>query len=108
MHARVRLGHSPIEVVPLGVGCWAWGDQRYWRYEEDHGPRDVVGAFDACVEAGLDLFDTAEAYGSGKSEQIARRAGRRSGRVRWSSPPSTRRSAAAAGRRRSARALAAA
>ena len=70
MHARVRLGHSPIEVVPLGVGCWAWGDQRFWRFGQDHGPQDVVGAFAACVEAGLDLYDTAEVYGSGKSEQM--------------------------------------
>ena len=81
MRPRIRLGSSPLEVVPLGVGCWAWGDQRYWRYGEDHGPRDVVAAFDACLDAGLELFDTAEAYGWGKSEQIlgslVRRAGRR-------------------------------
>jgi aryl-alcohol dehydrogenase-like predicted oxidoreductase len=70
MLPRVRLGQSPIEVVPLGVGCWAWGDREYWRYEEEHGPRDVVAAFDACLAAGLDLFDTAEAYGWGKSEQL--------------------------------------
>jgi hypothetical protein len=39
MMARVRLGQSPVEVAPLGVGCWAWGDQEYWRYGLDHGPR---------------------------------------------------------------------
>jgi len=33
MYSRVRLGQSPVEVAPLGVGCWAWGDKRYWRYE---------------------------------------------------------------------------
>jgi aryl-alcohol dehydrogenase-like predicted oxidoreductase len=81
MVARVRLGQSPIEVVPLGVGCWAWGDQEYWRYGLDHGPRDVVAAFDACLEAGLDLFDTAEAYGWGKGEQILGALARRSGRA---------------------------
>lgn len=80
MYPRVRLGRSPVEVVPLGVGCWAWGDHRFWRYGEDHGPRDVVAAFDACLEAGLDLFDTAEAYGWGKSEQILGALARRSGR----------------------------
>jgi aryl-alcohol dehydrogenase-like predicted oxidoreductase len=80
MAARVRLGQSPVEVVPLGVGCWAWGDQEYWRYGLDHGPRDVVAAFDACLEAGLDLFDTAEAYGWGKSEQIVGALVRRSRR----------------------------
>jgi aryl-alcohol dehydrogenase-like predicted oxidoreductase len=30
----------------------------------------VVDAFDAYVEAGLDFFDTAEAYGAGKGEQF--------------------------------------
>jgi aryl-alcohol dehydrogenase-like predicted oxidoreductase len=81
MLARVRLGQSSVEVIPLGVGCWAWGDQEYWRYGADHGPRDVVAAFDACLEAGLDLFDTAEAYGWGKGEQILGSLVRRSGRA---------------------------
>jgi len=80
MYPRVRLGQSPLEVAPLGVGCWAWGDREYWRYEEDHGPRDVVDAFDACLEAGLDLFDTAEAYGWGKGEKILGALARKSGR----------------------------
>ena len=70
MRPSIQLGHSPLRVIPLGVGCWAWGDQRYWRYGEDHGPKDVVSAFKACLEAGLDLFDTAEAYGWGKGEQL--------------------------------------
>ena len=77
---RVRLGDSALEVAPLGVGCWAWGDRRYWRYEEDHGPRDVVAAFSASIAAGLDLFDTAEAYGWGKSEQLLGALVRRSSR----------------------------
>ena len=78
MYSRVRLGQSPVEVPPLGVGCWAWGDKRYWRYEEAYGPRDVIGAFEASVAAGLDLFDTAEVYGWGKSEKIVGALARRS------------------------------
>jgi aryl-alcohol dehydrogenase-like predicted oxidoreductase len=81
MARRVRLGRSAVEVVPLGVGCWAWGDQEYWRYGTDLGPRDVVDAFDACLAAGLDLFDTAEAYGWGKGEQILGALARKSGRA---------------------------
>src|SRR5499426_1921189 len=80
MRPRVRLGSSALEVVPLGVGCWAWGDRGFWRYEESHGPRDVVAAFDASLQAGLDLFDTAEAYGWGKSEQLVGALARRSPR----------------------------
>ena len=80
MQPRVRLGQSPLEVAPLGVGCWAWGDREYWRYEEDHTASDVVAAFDASLAAGLDLFDTAEAYGWGKSEQLVGALARRSPR----------------------------
>jgi aryl-alcohol dehydrogenase-like predicted oxidoreductase len=67
---RVRLGRTDVEVAPLAAGTWAWGERRYWRYEEDHGPRDVVDAFAASVDAGVDLFDTAEVYGDGESEKI--------------------------------------
>jgi aryl-alcohol dehydrogenase-like predicted oxidoreductase len=77
---RIQLGRSPLAVTPLGVGCWAWGDRRFWRYGEDLGPRDIVDAFDACLHAGLDFYDTAEAYGAGKSEQFIGSLTRRSGR----------------------------
>ena len=80
MRPSIQLGDSPLRVIRLGVGCWAWGDQRYWRYGEDHGPKDVVSAFKACLEAGLDLFDTAEAYGWGKGEQLLGALARRGGR----------------------------
>jgi aryl-alcohol dehydrogenase-like predicted oxidoreductase len=80
MIQRAQLGQSPVEINPLGVGCWAWGDSEYWRYGQEHGPRDVVAAFDACLEAGLDFFDTAEAYAWGKGEQILGALARKSGR----------------------------
>lgn len=76
----VPLGRSPVVVAPLGVGCWAWGDREFWRYEQAHGPADVVAAFDAALAAGLTLFDTAESYGWGKSEQLLGALVRRSGR----------------------------
>lgn len=74
-----RLGQSPLEVCPLGVGCWAWGEREYWNYGEEYGAREAVGAFAASVQAGVDLFDTAEVYGWGKSEQILGGIERRSG-----------------------------
>ncbi len=77
--AKRRLGASPVEVVPLGVGCWAWGDEEYWRYGHEHGPADAIDAFDASVAAGLDFFDTAEAYAWGKGEQILGALVRKSG-----------------------------
>jgi len=59
-----------VRFGPLIVGTWAWGDRVYWGYEERFGPDDVVDAFLAATEGGIDLFDTAEVYGHGRSEQI--------------------------------------
>jgi aryl-alcohol dehydrogenase-like predicted oxidoreductase len=28
----VRIGQSPIEVRPMGVGTWAWGDRLVWGF----------------------------------------------------------------------------
>lgn len=66
----MQLGRSTVRVAPLGVGCWAWGERKYWGYEQDFGPGDVVDAFVGSVEAGITFFDTAEVYGHGESEQI--------------------------------------
>ena len=67
---EVRLGATDVHVAPLAVGTWSWGERRYWGYEESFGPRDVVDAFAASADAGVDLFDTAEVYGDGESEKI--------------------------------------
>ena len=55
---------------PLGVGTWAWGDRILWRYGHDYSTAEVQGAFEASVEEGLRLFDTAEVYGLGRSERF--------------------------------------
>jgi len=70
-----------VRFGPLVVGTWAWGDRAYWGYEERFGPNDVVDAFVAAVEGGIDLFDTAEVYGHGRSEQILGYMARRSDRA---------------------------
>lgn len=63
----VRLGQSEVEVSPLGIGTWAWGDALYWgRWNRD----DLRAAFETSVAAGVNLFDTAEIYGMGQSEKL--------------------------------------
>ncbi len=81
MVSRVQLGLSPVQVAPLGVGCWAWGDRGYWHYEDTKDGRDIVDAFRSSLDGGLDFFDTAEAYGWGKSEKILGSLARRSQRA---------------------------
>jgi aryl-alcohol dehydrogenase-like predicted oxidoreductase len=60
---RMReLGDSGLMVSVVGLGCNNFG----WRLDEA-GTREVV---DAALDAGVTLFDTAESYGLGESEQF--------------------------------------
>ncbi len=54
----------------LGVGTWAWGDKQVWGYGHGYADPDIRGAFDSSIEAGTNFFDTAEMYGSGRSERL--------------------------------------
>lgn len=76
----VAIGSTQIRVPRIGVGAWAWGEKRYWGYEDGYGPPDVVDAFTASVDAGLTFFDTAEIYGHGESEKILGWMARKSGK----------------------------
>jgi aryl-alcohol dehydrogenase-like predicted oxidoreductase len=66
--------------IELGIGTWQWGDRMMWGYGRGYGDTDLREAFDASLEAGITFFDTAEAYGWGRSERIlggfAKEAGR--------------------------------
>ena len=65
-----HLGASGIVVSPLGVGVWSWGDKNFWGYGHDYNREDVTQAYKACLDAGLNFFDTAEVYAQGESERI--------------------------------------
>jgi aryl-alcohol dehydrogenase-like predicted oxidoreductase len=59
--------------APLGVGTWAWGDKATWGmggYDPDLTEATIAEAWEASVEGGVTLFDTAEVYGGGESERI--------------------------------------
>ncbi len=62
-----RLGRSDIKVSELGFGAWSialdwWGK----RIEEDEAERMLKKAYDV----GINLFETGDMYGKGKSEKI--------------------------------------
>lgn len=65
-----RLGKTDIEVTPLGIGAWAWGDTLFWNYGQNYGKSQVKEAFDSATQAGITFFDTAEVYGNGESERL--------------------------------------
>jgi aryl-alcohol dehydrogenase-like predicted oxidoreductase len=67
------LAGSDVSVPALGVGTWAWGDRSTWGmggYDSTLTRDSIRDAWDASIDAGVTLFDTAEVYGGGESERI--------------------------------------
>ena len=65
----VTLGATGLEVTPLAYGTWQFGG--------DWGPVDEQAAMAAIQHArslGINFFDTAQAYGFGRSERLLGRA----------------------------------
>ncbi len=50
----------------LGMGCWAIGGHGWGRVQDD----DSVRAVNCALDRGVSFFDTADAYGLGKSESL--------------------------------------
>lgn len=68
--SAIRLGTTAIEVPPLAIGTWAWGDSLFWSYGKDYSEPQLKEAFEAALASGVNFFDTAEIYGLGKSEKF--------------------------------------
>ncbi|WOL06260.1 pyridoxal reductase, chloroplastic [Canna indica] len=60
---KVKVG--PLSVSPMGFGTWAWGNQLLWGYKEE---MDTVlqETFNLALQNGINLFDTADSYGTGR------------------------------------------
>lgn len=65
-----KLGSSDLQVSPLGIGIWSWGARFFWGYGKLYQEEDLVAAFDAILQAGINFIDTAEVYGAGTSEKL--------------------------------------
>lgn len=59
-----------LHAVEFGLGAWQWGDRLIWQYGQTHSDEDCRAAFDVSIEAGIRFVDTAEVYGSGRSERM--------------------------------------
>jgi aryl-alcohol dehydrogenase-like predicted oxidoreductase len=64
------LGRSGIDISPIGLGAWQWGDRLFWSYGSTHQQDDVRQAFDVSLATGVNWVDTAEVYGNGTSERL--------------------------------------
>jgi aryl-alcohol dehydrogenase-like predicted oxidoreductase len=68
--STVPLGPTGLCISSLGIGAWAWGDRLFWGFGRNYQEADVQAAYNASREAGINFFDTAEAYGQGYSEKL--------------------------------------
>lgn len=59
------LGRTGATVSSIGLGTWQLGAD--WG---DVSEADAHAVLDAAVESGVTMFDTADAYGDGRSEQL--------------------------------------
>jgi aryl-alcohol dehydrogenase-like predicted oxidoreductase len=57
------------QVSRVGLGTWQFGS-REWGYGEEYASNGATGIVRRALELGVNLFDTAEVYGTGKSERI--------------------------------------
>lgn len=70
---RYTLAGTDVSIPVLGVGTWAWGDRSTWgmgSYDTALTRDSIREAWEASIDAGATLFDTAEVYGGGESERI--------------------------------------
>jgi aryl-alcohol dehydrogenase-like predicted oxidoreductase len=68
------LGKSDIKVSPMGFGCWAIGGDFLFEGKPDGwgqvDDRESIRAIHHALDAGVNFFDTADAYGTGHSEAV--------------------------------------
>ncbi len=67
----IQIGPNGPKIKPMGIGTWQWGDRPLWGYGlGGFTDEDIEQAFDAAIAAGVTFFDTAEIYGTGRSERL--------------------------------------
>ena len=64
--SEIRFLHA----IEMGLGAWQWGDRMVWQYGQGYGDEEVHQAFLVSVHEGIRFVDSAEVYGSGRSERL--------------------------------------
>jgi aryl-alcohol dehydrogenase-like predicted oxidoreductase len=67
MMQKRQLGRSGIEVSAVGVGCWAMGGKGWGGGADD---AESIRALHKALDMDVNLFDTADVYGLGRSESV--------------------------------------
>ena len=71
MAKKRRLGHTDMAITPIGLGVMQFsGDKGIYKMVfKDISQEQMNTIVKAALEGGINWFDTAELYGSGRSEQ---------------------------------------
>jgi aryl-alcohol dehydrogenase-like predicted oxidoreductase len=69
---RVEIGRSGLKVSEIGLGMWQAGEP-VWGAGTGYTDDDCVAAMVRAYERGVNLIDTAEGYGHGRSEEVVGR-----------------------------------
>ena len=65
-----KLGNTDIDVSVMGLGCWPFAGGSIWGDQDDD---QSIATVHAALDAGINFFDTAEAYEKGESERVLAR-----------------------------------
>lgn len=62
-----RIGKSDISASVIALGCWQFAGDATWGDQDEAASIQTVHA---AMDVGINFFDTAEAYGAGRSEEV--------------------------------------
>jgi aryl-alcohol dehydrogenase-like predicted oxidoreductase len=62
-----KFGSTDIDISTIVMGCWAIGGGYTWGEQDE---RDSIDTIRAAIDAGINMFDTAEFYNDGISEEV--------------------------------------
>lgn len=69
----IRLPGCDVEISPMGLGTWSWGNRSTWGmdgYDRSYDRETIRAAYRRSLQMGVNFLDTAEAYAGGESERI--------------------------------------
>ena len=70
MNSMVSNETRFLHAIEMGLGAWQWGDRFVWQYGQGFDDEDIHQVFLTSIAEGIRFLDTAEVYGSGRSERM--------------------------------------
>ncbi|MFA7413409.1 MAG: aldo/keto reductase [Rhizobium sp.] len=64
------LGRSGLKVSAVSMGTFSFGGRGDFAMVASQGVKEAQRLVDTCIEGGINLFDTANMYSAGRSEEI--------------------------------------